>query len=61
MFDYLVVGAGFAGATIAERLAAHAGKRVLICDRRPHISGNAFEALSVYSRMAGVPRRDIAA
>src|SRR5581483_5165212 len=43
MFDYLVVGAGFAGATIAERLAAHAGKRVLICDRRPHIGGNAYD------------------
>ena len=43
MFDYLVVGAGFAGATIAERLAAHAGKRVLICDKRPHIGGNAFD------------------
>ena len=43
MFDYLVVGAGFAGATIAERLARDAGKRVLICDRRPHIAGNAFD------------------
>src|SRR5215208_2030106 len=43
MFDYLVVGAGFAGSTIAERLAAHAGKRVLICDKRPHIGGNAYD------------------
>ena len=43
MFDYLIVGAGFAGATIAERLAAHAGKTVLICDKRPHIGGNAFD------------------
>jgi UDP-galactopyranose mutase len=43
MFDYLVVGAGFAGATIAERLATDAGKKVLICDRRPHIGGNAFD------------------
>ena len=43
MFDYLIVGAGFAGATMAERLAAHAGKRVLICDKRPHIGGNAFD------------------
>jgi UDP-galactopyranose mutase len=43
MFDYLVVGAGFAGATIAERLAAHAGKKVLICDRRQHIGGNAYD------------------
>jgi UDP-galactopyranose mutase len=43
MFDFLVVGAGFAGATIAERLAADAGKKVLICDRRPHIGGNAYD------------------
>ena len=43
MFDYLVVGAGFAGATIAERLATHAGKKVLICDKRPHIGGNAYD------------------
>jgi UDP-galactopyranose mutase len=43
VFDYLVVGAGFAGATIAERLASHAGKRVLVCDKRPHIGGNAFD------------------
>ena len=43
MFDYLVVGAGFAGATIAERLASHAGKKVLICDKRPHIAGNAYD------------------
>jgi UDP-galactopyranose mutase len=43
MFDYLVVGAGFAGATIAERLANDAGKKVLVCDRRPHIAGNAFD------------------
>src|SRR5690348_9125170 len=43
VFDYLVVGAGFAGATIAERLAAHAGKSVLICDKRPHIAGNAYD------------------
>ena len=43
MFDYLVVGAGFAGATIAERLAAQSGKKILICDRRPHIGGNAYD------------------
>jgi UDP-galactopyranose mutase len=43
MFDYLIVGAGFAGATIAERLASQAGKKVLICDKRPHIGGNAYD------------------
>jgi UDP-galactopyranose mutase len=43
MFDYLIVGAGFGGATMAERLAAHAGKRVLLCDKRPHVGGNAYD------------------
>jgi UDP-galactopyranose mutase len=43
MFDYLVVGAGFGGAVIAERLAAGAGKKVLIVDKRSHIGGNAFD------------------
>jgi UDP-galactopyranose mutase len=42
-YDYLVVGAGFAGSVIAERLAADAGKRVLIIDRRPHVAGNAYD------------------
>ncbi len=37
MFDYLVVGAGFAGSVIAERLASMLGKRVLLVDRRPHL------------------------
>ncbi len=42
-YDYLVVGAGFAGATIAERIASQLGKRVLIVDKRPHIAGNAYD------------------
>jgi UDP-galactopyranose mutase len=43
MFDYLIVGAGFAGSVLAERLANGSGKSVLICDRRPHIAGNAYD------------------
>jgi UDP-galactopyranose mutase len=43
MFDYLIVGAGFAGSVLAERLARGAGKRVLLVDRRPHIGGNAYD------------------
>ena len=44
-YDVLVVGAGFAGAVMAERLAATSGQRVLVVDRRDHIGGNAFDTL----------------
>ena len=43
MFDYLIVGAGFAGSVLAERLAQGSDKKVLICDKRPHIGGNAYD------------------
>lgn len=43
MFDYLIVGAGFAGSVLAERLANGSNKRVLICDKRNHIGGNAYD------------------
>src|SRR5947209_20276274 len=43
MFDYLIVGAGFAGSVLAERLAVGSNKKVLICDGRPHIGGNAYD------------------
>jgi UDP-galactopyranose mutase len=44
-FDCLVVGAGFAGSVLAERLARQLNQRVLVCDRRDHIGGNAFDRL----------------
>ncbi len=43
MYDYLIVGAGFAGSVLADRLARVAHQRVLVIDRRPHIGGNAFD------------------
>ncbi len=43
MFDYVVVGAGFAGGVLAERLATKGGKRVLIIDKRNHIGGNTYD------------------
>jgi UDP-galactopyranose mutase len=43
MFDYLIVGAGFAGSILAERLANQSGKKVLIVDIRNHIGGNAYD------------------
>ena len=41
-FDLFVVGSGFFGLTIAERIATQLNKRVLVVDRRPHIGGNAY-------------------
>ncbi|WP_395309453.1 UDP-galactopyranose mutase [Mycobacterium sp. AMU20-3851] len=40
--DLFVVGSGFFGLTIAERVANELGKRVLVVDRRSHIGGNAY-------------------
>ena len=45
MYDYLVVGAGFAGCVIAERLASQRGRRVLLVEKRGHIGGNAYDSL----------------
>ena len=44
-YDYLVVGAGLAGSTIAERLASQLGARVLVVDKRPHVAGNTHDPL----------------
>ncbi|MDQ4134922.1 MAG: NAD(P)-binding protein, partial [Pseudomonadota bacterium] len=43
MYDWLIVGAGFAGSVLAERLASERNERVLLIDRRPHIGGNAYD------------------
>lgn len=42
-FDYLIVGAGFSGCILAERIATNLGKKVLIVERRSHIAGNAYD------------------
>jgi UDP-galactopyranose mutase len=44
-YDALVVGAGFAGSIMAERMAEAAGLKVLVIDRRPHVAGNAYDEL----------------
>ncbi len=45
IYDTVVVGAGFAGAVVAERLASQLGQSVLVVDRRDHIGGNAHDYL----------------
>ncbi len=40
-YDYIVVGAGIFGATVAERLA-NAGLKTLVIDRREHLAGNIY-------------------
>lgn len=42
-YDYLIVGAGFAGSILAERLASQRDARVLLIDRRDHVGGNAYD------------------
>ncbi|MBD2306785.1 UDP-galactopyranose mutase [Chroococcidiopsis sp. FACHB-1243] len=46
MFDYLIVGAGFAGSVLAERLASQLGKKILIIDTRSHVGGNAYDCFN---------------
>ncbi len=43
MYDWLIVGAGFAGSVLAERLASQRNEKVLVVDRRNHIGGNAYD------------------
>ncbi len=43
MFDYLIVGAGFAGSVLAERLASVSNKKVLLVEQRDHIAGNTYD------------------
>ncbi len=43
IYDFLIVGAGFAGAVAAERLASEHDKKVLIVEKRNHIGGNAYD------------------
>lgn len=42
---YLVVGSGFFGATIAERIATVLNERVLVIEKRPHIGGNCYSEI----------------
>ena len=45
MYDYIIVGAGFAGAVVAERLASQQNKKILIIEKRDHIGGNCYDEI----------------
>ena len=42
-YDFLIVGAGFAGSVMAERIASLLNKKVLLVEKRNHIGGNAYD------------------
>ncbi len=42
-FDWLIVGAGFTGSVLAERIASQLNQKVLIVEQRDHIAGNAYD------------------
>lgn len=46
MYDFLIVGAGFSGCVLAERIASQLGQRVLLIDSRDHIGGNAYDCFN---------------
>lgn len=46
MYDFLIVGAGFSGCVLAERIASGLGKKVLMIDSRNHIGGNAYDCFN---------------
>ncbi|MCK9424624.1 MAG: UDP-galactopyranose mutase [Ignavibacteriaceae bacterium] len=47
-YDYLIIGAGFAGSVMAERLASQFDKKILLVEKRNHIGGNAFDEYDEY-------------
>lgn len=48
IYDYLIVGAGFAGSVIAERIASQLNKKILVIEKREHIGGNCFDFFDEY-------------
>ena len=42
-FDYIIVGSGFAGSILAERIASQQNKKILIVEKRDHIAGNMYD------------------
>ena len=49
MFNYLIIGSGFAGSVIAERIAKVLNEKVLIIEKRNHIGGNCYDYRNEYN------------
>jgi len=45
VFNYIIVGAGLAGAVMAERIANILDEKVLVIERRNHIGGNCYDEI----------------
>lgn len=43
MFDFIIVGAGFSGSVVAERIASVLNRKVLIVEKRNHVGGNCYD------------------
>lgn len=43
MYDYIVVGAGFAGSVLAERIASQLNKKVLVIEKKKHLGGHCYD------------------
>jgi UDP-galactopyranose mutase len=50
-FDWLIIGAGYSGCVLAERIASQLGQRVLIVEQRDHIGGNAYDYYNEHGLM----------
>lgn len=48
MYDSIVIGCGFAGATAARELAEKKGHKVLAIDKRSHVGGNCYDRKDEY-------------
>jgi UDP-galactopyranose mutase len=48
LFDYLIIGAGFSGCVLAERLAYQHNKKIILVEKRNHIGGNAYDLYNDY-------------
>jgi len=49
MFNYIIVGSGFSGSVIAERIANVLNQKVLVIEKREHVGGNCYDYKNEYN------------